>query len=128
CESSVEPTTSVNRIVALSVLKNYPPAWEHQSRSRPERPAQGSKGGHFRGYDTPHLGASRRSRPARKCQHGASLYIHLARCTKCRSRAPSSAVITAATPPGIAPGGATQNITPCSSHQRVRRFRMSRLA
>jgi hypothetical protein len=37
-------------------------------------------------YDMPHPGASRRSRPARKCQDGASLYIHLARRATCRYR------------------------------------------
>ena len=59
CDNSVDPTTSVNRIVALSVVKNHLPGTPR--RRRPEWPAQEGQGGHWGLRHTSNLGAPRRS-------------------------------------------------------------------
>jgi len=62
CDSSVEPTTSVKRIVALSVLKKSPPPGGHQSMRRADCPAERPEVALSRLRSTPDLGISGRSR------------------------------------------------------------------
>src|ERR1022692_3711046 len=95
CDNSVEPTTSVKRIVALSVLKKSPPRLEDtrvcDGRNVPPRgpdavllrpgPALdfGTQGAREPERDLGTKGAS----PHGNVSHQAAVYIHLARCATC---------------------------------------------